>query len=246
MVEHYDELIGEMGSDYRIVVAELPGFGFSKSHSTEALGFQGSVSAVESALSDLVPGSMVVCAPCVCGFVGAELVHRGKLNIAGLVLVQTPDLDGMVRWTERMDPNGRLRKPYLGQILMRVGARRMTKKWFSYATAEGAQHATMAEKSLDVLSSGGSYPLATVFQIWGNELENHGLEIPALVIWGKQDRSHEPTERTSTLKHVPEARLTEFGQCGHFPELEDPAAFAEEVVPFLREVFGQDEKDDAT
>jgi len=246
MVEHYDELIEEMGPGHRIVVAELPGFGFSKSHSTDALEFHGSVSAVESALSELVPGPMVICAPCVCGFVGAELVHRGKLDIAGLVLIQTPDLEGMVQWTERMDPDGRLRKPYLGQILMRVAARSMTKKWFSYATAEEAHHVPMAETSLNVLSSGGSYPLATVFQLWGSGLENHGLEIPALGIWGQQDRSHGSTERKSTLKHASEARLTEFEQCGHFPELEDPAAFANEVLPFLRQVFGQDEKDDAT
>lgn len=246
MVEHYDELIKELGSDYRIVVAELPGFGFSKSHSTEALEFHGSVSAVESALSQLIAGPMVICAPCICGFVGTELAHRGNLNIAGLVLIQTPDFDGMVQWTERMDPDGRLRKPYLGQLLMRVGARRMTKKWFSYASAEGTQHAPMAEKSLNVLSSGGSYPLATMLQTWESGLENHGLDLPALGIWGQQDRSHDSTERESTLKHVSEARLTEFEQCGHFPELEDPAAFAAEVTPFLREVFGQDVKHDAT
>jgi pimeloyl-ACP methyl ester carboxylesterase len=246
MVEHYDELIEELGSDYRIVVVELPGFGFSKSHSTEALEFQGSVSAVESALSQLITEPMVICAPCICGFVGAELVHRGNLNIAGLVLIQTPDFDGMVQWTERMDSDGRLRKPYLGQLLMRATARRMTKKWFSYATGEGTRHAPMAEKSLNVLSSGGSYPLATIFQTWESGLENHGLEVPALGIWGQQDRSHDSTERKSTLKHVSEARVTEFEQCGHFPELEDPAAFAEEVTPFLREVFGQDVKHDAT
>lgn len=239
MVDHYDALIAAMGTDVRVVVVELPGHGFSRPTSTEALGFSRAVDAVELALSQQVGGPMVLCGPCVCGFVATELAQRGVLPVAGLVLSQTPDLAGMLAWTERMDPKGRLRTPYLGQLLTRLSARRLAAWWFRYATARATDHHAMTATTTDALAAGGRFPLATMLQRWRTGPRDHGLELPTLAVWGQQDRSHTGTPRTSTQAHAPGAQLVTLEQCGHFPELEDPAAFAEAALPFVREAFAQ-------
>ncbi|MEM8535197.1 MAG: alpha/beta hydrolase [Chloroflexota bacterium] len=234
MVELYDELIEQIGPEFRVVVLELPGFGFSKLKSASALKFSETILAVEAAIQQLELGPVVLCGPCICGFVVTALAHRANLDVAGLVLMQTPDLAGMFAWTERMDPKRQLRTPYLGQILVRVGAKRLTQSWLRYATGKTTDHSVMSQKSTEVLEAGGSYPLATMLQLWSDGPRDHAIELPALIFWGQQDRSHVPTERTSTLKHVPQGELIKFEHCGHFPELEDPVEFSNRARPFFQ------------
>ena len=234
MVELYDELIEWIGPEFRVVVLELPGFGFSKLKSAKALEFSETIRAVEAAVQKLELGPVVLCGPCICGFVVTALAHRANLDVAGLVLMQTPDLAGMIAWTERMDPKRQLRTPYRGQILVRIAAKRLTRSWLRYATGKSTDHSIMSQKSMDVLEAGGSYPLATMLQLWGDGPLDHAIELPALIFWGQQDRSHIPTKRASTLKHVPQGKLIELEHCGHFPELEDPAEFAKRAKPFFQ------------
>lgn len=237
MIEHYDALIAELGADFRIVVVELPGFGFSRLQSARALEFAGAVESIETGLQQLGPGTAVVCGPCICGFVAVELARRNRLPLAGLVLVQTPDLAGMVAWTGRMDPQRRLRRPYLGQALVRMMAARLATFWYGYATGKGYDHAPMTATATEGLRRGAAYPLATMLQRWTTGPRDDAVTLPVLAIWGDQDRSHAPTDKRSTLKHAPHAEMHTFAGCGHFPELEAPARFAEVLRPFLSQCF---------
>ena len=232
-IEAYDEVISLFEPDYRVVVIELPGFGFTKPSSSKACEFSATVISIESAIAQLNPQSLVICGPCIGGFVATELVHRANLDIDGIVLMQVPDTLGMLAWTEGMDPKGRLRTRYIGQMIVRRAANGLTKFWFKFATAKENDHSRLTKITLQALSIGARYPLATMLQKWPKQLKDMNLEIPALVIWGKQDRSHNKTDPRSTLKHVQDAEIIELENCGHFSELEKPEEFHNAVLPFI-------------
>ena len=234
-VEAYDELIASFQPSHRVIILELPSFGFSRISNASALTFEGAVRETEEAIKSLSLEACVVFGPCICGFLAVELVDRTKLPIKGLVLMQTPDKKGMLSWVNRVDPKGLLRVPLLGQLFVRLTARRMAKFWIKYATAKGFDSTTLVNTSDHALATGGGYPLASMLQLWSAGTKDANLNVPALAIWGKQDRSHKETVSASTCKHVPNAEVIEFSNCGHFTELEQPEQFSNTVTPFIDE-----------
>jgi len=232
-VEAYDELIACFQPRYRVIVLELPSFGFSRISSASALTFGRALREIEEALKSLNLDACVVFGPCICGFLATELVARAQLPIKGLVLMQTPDKEAMVSWVKLVDPKGLLRMPLLGQLLVRFTARRMAKFWITYATAKNFDSTNLVNVSDNALNQGAGYPLASMLQLWSADTKNANLNVPALAIWGKQDRSHKETASTSTCKHVPNAEVIEFSNCGHFIELEQPRQFVSTVTPFI-------------
>lgn len=244
MVEAYDALISELANDYRVIVVELPGFGFSKTHRASAYRLTESVAVVEDGLASLQLQQMVICGPCICGFVAAELTRRKRLPIKGLVLMQTPDIEGMLAWTQGMDPKRLLRTPVLGQIMVRLAAKKMIRFWLGFATSKAYDADLLTDQTLTAIEVGGAYPLASMFQLWQDGLSDEPVDMPALIIWGEQDRSHRQTDRMSTHQHAPDAELIRFNHCGHFSELEDPAGFSARLRPFLTTTFSQDPNHD--
>jgi pimeloyl-ACP methyl ester carboxylesterase len=237
MVEAYDDLIAHLEADFRVLIVEIPGFGFSKVRSSTAYQFMTTVRSIEQALLELNLKNPVLFGPCITGFVAIELVKRGKLNTAGLVLMQTPDFDGMQAWCERMDPKKRLRTTYIGQLAMRFSAKKLSRLWINYATAKAFDTEKIITVTQKVFDDGAAYPLASMYQLWGKELADGDLDTPTLVVWGKQDRSHQDTDSRCSLEHAHEAEIIEFNDCGHFSELENPGAFVERVKPFLTRCF---------
>jgi len=234
-VEAYDELIACFQPQHRVIVIELPSFGFSRISNASALTFEGALQETEEAIKSLNLDSCILFGPCICGFLAAELVARAVLPIKGLVLMQTPSKEDMLSWVKRVDPKGLLRVPLIGQLLVRLTARRMAKYWIRYASAKNFDPTSLVNSSDHVLARGGGYPLASMLQLWSKGTKNSNLNVPALAIWGKQDRSHKETASTSTCKHVPSAEVIEFSNCGHFTELEQPQQFASAVAPFINE-----------
>ncbi|MGB5336971.1 MAG: alpha/beta hydrolase [Woeseiaceae bacterium] len=236
-VEAYDDLIASFQPDFRIIVVELPGFGFSRTSSAGQLTFSGAVEAVEAALAFLDFDSIVVFGPCVCGFVAAELAARGKLPINGVVLMQTPDKAGMLAWVERMDQRGLLRIPLIGQLMVKLNSKRLVKFWLKYATAKGFDSRPIASAITDALRRGCGYPLATMLQLWSEGPADARLDVPGLIVWGKQDRSHAETAPECSKAHLTSAEIIQFADCGHFSELERPSEFAASVKPFVDRCF---------
>ena len=238
IVEAYDDLIAAFHDEYRVLIMELPGFGFSKASSSTSSRFRESVEALETALASLRLDSFVICGPCICGFVAAELARRERLPVKGIVMMQTPDLEGLRAWRSRMDPKHLLRTPFIGQLVVRSRASRLARFWIKYASGKDYAHETLEAHCLRTLQSGGSYPLATMLQLWNNGPSDDPLHVPGIVVWGRQDRSHRTTPTESTMKHLPDAAVFEFSDCGHFVELEDPQGFASAIRPFLRSHLG--------
>ena len=236
MVEMYDDLIAAL-AHARIVVIEVPGHGFSHAATGAALLFEPAVEMIETALLTLDLGPAVLFGPCVCGFVAAALAQRKRLKVAGLVLIQSPDLQGMLAWVDRMDPGGRLRLPFIGQAIVKVTAKKIAPFWLKYATGKATDPAALIATGLDNLAHGAGYPLASMLQLWTVGPADAGLDLPALAVWGRQDRSHAGTDPACSKGHAPGAEIVTVDHCGHFPELEDQAGFADLVRPFLDRCF---------
>lgn len=60
------------------------------------------------------------------------------------------------------------------------------------------------------------------------------INIPVLVIWGKQDK-HMPIQNAyNGVKKMPSAKLILFDKCKHNPQFEKPEDFNREVIEFLK------------
>lgn len=232
-VEAYDDLIASFEPDFRVIIVELPGFGFSRTSSADQLTFYGAVEAVEAAIGILQLESVVLFGPCICGFVVAELAARGSLPIVGVVLMQTPDKAGMLAWVGRMYRKGLLRVPLIGQLMIKINAKRIAAFWLNYATARGFDSQSIANATTAALEQGCGYPLATMLQVWSRGTRDARLQVPGMIIWGQQDRSHAKTCPECSRAHLPDADIVTFAECGHFVELERPSEFAATVRPFL-------------
>jgi pimeloyl-ACP methyl ester carboxylesterase len=59
------------------------------------------------------------------------------------------------------------------------------------------------------------------------------LDLPAHILWGKKDPVAVPAIAERLVQEIPKARLTWLDEAGHYPMLEAPERFAEEVLRFL-------------
>jgi pimeloyl-ACP methyl ester carboxylesterase len=64
----------------------------------------------------------------------------------------------------------------------------------------------------------------------------HRINVPTLVLWGTADRVVGPDYGRAYAAAIPGAQFAIIEGAGHFPHLEQPAAFAKQVESFLEEV----------
>lgn len=60
----------------------------------------------------------------------------------------------------------------------------------------------------------------------------HRIRIPALIVWGAQDKVTPPAHGEEWQKLIPGARLETIAECGHVPQLEKPAELAALIAGF--------------
>ena len=62
----------------------------------------------------------------------------------------------------------------------------------------------------------------------------HRISAPTLLLWGESDRIVAPSYGRAYAELIPGARFELIPEAGHHPELEQPEAFVEQVLRFLR------------
>ena len=166
---------------------------------------------------------------CANGFYALRVAQEAPERIAHLVLAQTPSLAEMDRWVRRVIPQP-LRMPVLGQLLVRATQRQLADRWYRGPLPRGTDLQGYTQPSAHALATGSCFYLAGVVQGLSGENQPNAfsaLEVPTTLVWGSLDRSHRPTEPTSLRAHAPHASIVSFSDCGHFPNLEQPARFAD-------------------
>jgi pimeloyl-ACP methyl ester carboxylesterase len=110
-------------------------------------------------------------------------------------------------------------------------ARRM---WHDLARAPDPSK--MSEQELEILASNR---IALAQYTWDPYMHNpklkhrlHRIKVPTLVVWGASDGIVTPRYGEAYAKMIPGARFVVIPEAGHAPYIEQPAAFARQVMAF--------------
>lgn len=229
-IEHYDELIGLLQGEFRVLVVDLPGFGFSPPRPDYTHELHEGALVIAAALEALALPPVTLVASCVNGFYALAAAQLARARIARLILCQTPSLHAMRDWSERIVPPV-IKVPVIGQMLNYSGRRRIATAWCRSTVAEHTRRDAFADTARAVLRHGGCYCFAGVVQGMQRCAPEDPLlappeDLPVTAVWGTADRSHRRSAAGSLQTHCPQAELREFKSAGHFPELEAPEQFA--------------------
>ncbi|MEL7531013.1 MAG: alpha/beta hydrolase [Bacteroidota bacterium] len=228
VIEHYDELIELLRSHFRILCFDLPGFGFS----FPKKGWNYSYTAANALLLALMKHCQVEQAtlsfPCANGFYALAFAEAYPQKVSRLVLVQTPAMSEMAKWTDRTVPKI-LRIPLIGQIAMGRTEETFAKKWYNYALPRDLDRKPWQAKAVAAVRNQACFCLASLSQ--GLKKMTHvrltiPQSVPALLVHGERDFTHKPTDFKSAKAFRADLELRPFASCGHFPDLEAPEAFA--------------------
>src|SRR5207244_1817669 len=81
-----------------------------------------------------------------------------------VVCWQTPAWSEALGWVRRIDRRGLLQTPWLGQLAMSFGKRRVARGWYRAALPPGADPAPFLAPALAAFERGSTYCLASAFQ----------------------------------------------------------------------------------
>jgi pimeloyl-ACP methyl ester carboxylesterase len=236
VVEHYAPLIESLREQFRVVCADLPGFGFSRPRGDYAHTLRDGADVLLALLDALRIERATLALSCVNGFYAIAAAKLAPQRVTRLVLAQTPDFAAMRAWTAAMVP-APIAVPVVGQLLNRVTCRKIAHGWLRVAVADRTRRGAMQQVADHALCSGGCYCFAGVVQgmmrTRADEPLLHDVRVPATLVWGRLDRSHKATDPQSIRRHLPQARVVEV-DTGHFPDLEAPGEYARLLSPLDR------------
>ena len=237
VIEHYQAVIALLAPQYRVVCFDMPGFGFSAPHSTYDHSLQRGAEVLLELMDQLGVAKATLALSCANGFYAIRMAQMAPQRIERLVLSQTPSLEAMHRWTDRMVPKV-LKLPVLGQLLSRVFRKRMAAAWYRIALPKTTPAEPFRSVASHALRCGGCFSLAGVVQgLLREPVDAARLQgIACTVLWGMQDRSHRFTDPMAILHDVPHAQVVALEDCGHFPDLESPLRFVQAILQNRPEV----------
>lgn len=236
VIEHYATLIDELSPTYRVIIFDAPGFGFS----FPALGYRYGVRETAKVIGQLLDALQInkssLAFSCGNGFFALAFAKQFPARVDRLILSQTPSLDAMRAWTERVIPRP-LKLTVVGQLLMSRAKSKFSRTWFDAALPKKSDSRPFfVEHACRAVENGGCFCLASLVQGLSRTQQEDvfGVPHPTLVIYGNRDRTHRQTDFNSFRELVPQANLVCFDGCGHLPDLEDPGRFTTAVNEFLQ------------
>lgn len=237
-MEAYTEVIDRLSKKYRVLVFETPGFGFSIPKPGFDFSFEALTETIAEFLQRMDMGPYVLAIPCIAGFSAIAIARRYPTMVEGLVTTQTPSWEQKRHWLHSWDKWGVLTWPVWAQVLGRL-LRGKTHHVHKIITRQRQEY--LMQLSKETLELGANNPLASACQCYMLKRAPGWLgkvDQPAISIWGKGDKSHvrAGTDRTTILEYLPNAKLIDFEDVGHFIEAEVPEKFAAAVSEFVDEL----------
>jgi pimeloyl-ACP methyl ester carboxylesterase len=234
VIEHHAEVIDRLSPHARVVCFDMPGFGFSRPLARYTHSLQDGSNAILAVMDALDLREASLAFSCGNGFYAIAAAARQPARVRRLLLAQTPGLSAMTAWTERNVP-GPLRLPVVGQVLNRAARRKLAHTWYGIAMPEKPQREDFREIAANALDRGACFCLAGVVQGLSRAQvdELAGVKQPVTLLWGDSDRSHKHTRAESLHELLPQAEIRHVPGCGHFPDLEQPQAYAEVALAAL-------------
>jgi pimeloyl-ACP methyl ester carboxylesterase len=231
VIEHYEELIGLLSTQLRVVCFDMPGFGFSLPSSGYQHSLDHGARAVLGVLDHLGIAKATLAFSCANGFYALRAAQLAPARVSNLVLSQTPSMAAMHAWTSRVIP-WPLRVPVIGQMIAWLSRKKAAHGWYKIALPRATSPTLFQQKAGDALSGGACFCLAGVVQGLARETIDslRGVTTPCTMIWGTLDHSHKHTDPLSLHALVPHAEIVRFEDCGHFPDIEQAGRYAAILV----------------
>lgn len=227
IIEHYFPLVDKLRKSFRVIIFDLPGFGFSTHNGSYDYSFHKTNQLILELLDLLHLPKINLVFPCAGGFYGLSFTQTYPEKVNQLILIQTPSLGEMKKWTERIVPNY-LKKPYLSQLLMPFVETKFADKWYDYALPKEIDRSPYKAIALQGIKDGGTYCLCSLTQGISSEMNKDfriDSTIPMTLVYGTKDFTHKNTNFESILQYHAKADLIAFENCGHFPDLEQSDKF---------------------
>lgn len=227
VIEHHAPLIDLLRPHARVICFDMPGFGFSAPRAGYGHTLEQGSDAVLAVMDALGIKQAALAFSCANGFYAIAAAKKAPGRIRRLLLAQTPGISAMPAWTARNVPWS-IRTPVLGQLFNRAARGTLAHTWYGMATPDKPQRAEFRSTAARALDHGACFCLAGVVQglSRADAVALSGVKQPAALLWGDSDRSHKHTRAESLLELLPQAKISHVPDCGHFPDLENPAAYA--------------------
>lgn len=230
VIAHYDALYDELRRDFRVIVFDMPGFGFSVPRARDRHRLADGGATIGALLDMLDLHDVTLACASINGLYAIAASQAQRRRLGRLVLMQTPDCRNMKAWFARVTQRI-MRTPVAGQYVNFISRRRFPPVWFRIAVADRTRHAAFTDPAREALEAGGCYCFASFVQGMDETRADDPLlrapaDLPITVVWGTRDRTHLRTDAASVQNHCRQAEIIRFDAVGHYPDLEAPEAFA--------------------
>lgn len=238
VLEHLEPSFRGLSPDFRVVGLEMPGAGYTDLRAQDGHhpGFDFSLRSGAEWILDVMRAleidEAIVTASCVNGLYAAVAAELDPKRVRALVLCQTPSLPQLKAWAKRTIP-WPLRHRLLGDRLLRVSRRWFAARWYEQALGPDAPPDTRArfeDIARQGFRAGASWRLAPLVTAILREPDDapRRLDVPTTVLWGDGDETHRRAGTDPESLAVSRCETRRIAT-GHFPDLEDPDAFARAV-----------------
>lgn len=236
IIEHYFSMVDQLKKSFRVILFDLPGFGFSTHDGSYDYSFLKTNQLIVELLDLIRLPKVNLVFPCAGGFYGLAFTQAYPEKVNQLIVIQTPSLGEMKKWTKRIVPNY-LKKPYLSQLLMPFVENKFADNWYDYALPKETDRTTYKAIALKGIKEGGAFCLCSLTQGLTADMDSDlriDSTIPMTLVYGTKDFTHKGTDFESILQYHPKADLIPFEECGHFPDLEQADKFTRLLIQKIR------------
>lgn len=231
-IEHMQELISILEPDFRVIAFEGVGFGYSTADFSYDYSIKHNADVIIEMLQKLEVNRAILALTCIAALPGLYVANKHPDLISGLVLGQVPNIGEAKLWAKRVDFKGMLGTPFVGQILLRMIRSRAVDIWYKNALPKEHDRSEYTNPTVKSFKRGAKFSLASALQQLLKDTTPTSELVanqPAIILWGSLDRTHKKTNKAKTLDLLPNGRMVELEECGHFPDLEAPVAFAKAI-----------------
>lgn len=231
IIEHYFDLLHDLRKIYRVVIFDLYGFGFSTHTGNYDYSFSKTNELIIELMDLLSIGRVNLIFPCAGGFYGLAFTRAYPEKVKQLILLQTPSLSEMDKWSNRIVP-AYLKKPYLSQLIMPLVEKKFAKTWYDYALPKTVDRKPYQKIAVQGIKGGGSFCLCSLTQGIASEAGANldiDVSIPTSLFFGDKDFTHKSTDFESIRQYHKAIDIIRFENCGHFPDLERKDQFLQVI-----------------
>ena len=232
--------IDELGRDYRVVALDMLGHGFTKPRGGKPVGIADKVGHLKNLLDTLGIERAIVSGSSYGALMGANLYLEHPRRVERLIINGSGSAfnteEQLAAFTDRIYANYR---PTLGESTLDMWRERLKSTFHDPRSIPAELVAVLPtvyaqpwavacwEETIGTMRNPEKF---RPFRIL-DRLEQ--LDVPTLVVWGKNDKGGVYESAVAAVKRMPRAEMVAFDECAHLPFAEHPGPYHAAVRKFL-------------